>query len=179
MASVPHLWLLQRSQCILLCIFRRAFSQTFPLFSLAVLSECEVTGEQPWSYVQRSFLQVQCSAFSFQLSSFWGCVGAGRTVHRHYCSVCCANGIQDISNYGPNHVKNSHCAMTCSFFSLCSSHSSGIQRTHPKQAFEATLGGSSCLWELHEQGPKGKRLWLQSLQPEQNCRHQIQHRQVG
>lgn len=94
-ASVLHPWLLQRrSECALLCIFRR--TQALPLLSLAVLLECEITGEQLWSYVQRSFLLVCCSAFSFQFSSFWGCVGAGRTVHRQCCSTCCANGIQAI-----------------------------------------------------------------------------------
>lgn len=135
MASVPHPWLLQRrSECILLCrIFRRAFPQAFSLFSLAVLLECEVT-EQPWSYVQMSFLQVRCSAFSFQLSSFWECVGAGRAVHRECCSICCANGIQDISNYGPKHVKNSHYAITCSFFSLFKPFF-----WHPKNSSEASV----------------------------------------
>lgn len=68
--SVLHPWLLQRSECALLSIFRR--TQTLPLLSLAVPLESEVTGEQPWSYVQRSFLQVCCSAFSFQFSSFGG-----------------------------------------------------------------------------------------------------------
>lgn len=132
MPSVPHPWLLQRrSECILLCIFRRAF----PLFSLVVLLECEVTGEQPWSYVQRSFLQVPCSMFSFQLSSFWGGVGGGRTVHRECCRICCANGIQGISNYGPKYVKNSHCAITCSsFFSLFKPFF-----WHPKNSSEASV----------------------------------------
>lgn len=137
-------------------------------------------GEQPHSWVQKYGLDGVHLPSSCPGS---GHMDEGRTVHGQTTlqHLLCTSqmGIQGNSNYGLTYVKNSHCAITCSFFPLFSSHSSGIQRTHSQQTFEATPGGGSGLWQLYEQGPKGKCIWLQSLQLEQNCRHQIQHRQVG
>jgi len=106
-------------------------------------------------------------------------VGEGPSMNRLHCNIYCATvrlALWAFQMMGKKYVKNNNNLLVSCLFS---SHSPGIQRTHPQQTFEATPGGRSGLWQLHEQGPKRKCIWLQSLQPEQNCRHQVQHRQVG
>lgn len=55
------------------------------------------------------------------------------------------------------------------------SHPCRLQGSAAEQQPPAAAGGGSGLWELYEQGPEGQRLRVQDLQPQQDCRYQVQH----
>lgn len=59
------------------------------------------------------------------------------------------------------------------------SHPERLRGGGPEQASDSGPGGGAGLWKLHEQGPAGERLRIQGFQPEQDRRHQVEHRQVG
>ena len=68
-------------------------------------------------------------------------------------------------------------AASLSLFS--SSHPECVQGGGPEQEADSDPGGGAGFRQLHEQGPERQRVRLQGLQPQQDRRHQVQHRQVG
>lgn len=63
---------------------------------------------------------------------------------------------------------------------LCASSSgTGVQGGGPEPDAASAARGGSGLWELHEQRTARKCQRLQSVQSQQDLRHQVQHRQVA
>ena len=58
------------------------------------------------------------------------------------------------------------------------SSESRIQGGGAERDAASAPGGGPGFWELHEQRTTRERLWVQSVQPQQDRWHQVQHRQV-